>query len=51
MAVIYITGAACSYGYARIMVRISQTTVAKIREDLFVKMQRLPLKYFDTHTH
>ena len=51
MAVIYVTGAACSYGYARIMVRISQTTVARIREDLFAKMQRLPLKYFDTHTH
>ncbi|MBR5471999.1 MAG: ABC transporter ATP-binding protein [Oscillibacter sp.] len=51
MAAIYVTGAACSYGYARIMVRVSQTTVAKIREDLFAKMQRLPLKYFDTHTH
>ena len=51
MAVIYVTGAACSYGYARIMVRVSQTTVAKIREDLFAKMQQLPLKYFDTHTH
>ena len=51
MAVIYVTGAACSYGYARIMVRVSQTTVAKIREDLFEKMQTLPLKYFDTHTN
>ena len=51
MAAIYLTGAACSYGYARIMVRISQTTTARIREDLFAHMQRLPLKYFDTHTH
>ena len=51
MAMIYVTGAACSYGYARIMVRVSQTSVAKIREDLFEKMQSLPLKYFDTHTH
>ena len=51
MAAIYLTGVACSYGYARIMVRVSQTTVAKIREDLFEKMQRLPLKFFDTHTH
>ena len=51
MALIYLTGAACSYGYARIMVRVSQTAVAKLREDLFEKMQRLPLKYFDTHTH
>ena len=51
MAGIYVTGAVCSYGYARIMVRVSQTTVANIREDLFAKMQRLPLQYFDTHTH
>ena len=51
MALIYLTGAGCSYGYARIMVRVSQTAVAKIREDLFERMQKLPLKYFDTHTH
>ena len=51
MAGIYVTGAACSYGYTRIMVRVSQTTVAKIREDLFSKMQTLPLRYFDGHTH
>ena len=51
MGLVYVTGTACSYGYARIMVHISQTTVAKIREDLFAKMQTLPLKFFDTHTH
>jgi ATP-binding cassette subfamily B protein len=51
MAAVYITGAACSFGYARIMVHISQTTVAKIRADLFDKMQTLPLKFFDAHTH
>ena len=51
MAAVYLTGTACSYGYARIMVHISQTTVAKIREDLFAKMQTLPLKFFDAHTH
>ena len=51
MALVYVTGAACSFGYSRIMVQISQTTVAKIREDLFDKMQDLPLKFFDAHTH
>ena len=51
MAAVYVAGAVCSYGYARIMVHVSQNTVARIREDLFEKMQRLPLKYFDTHTH
>lgn len=51
MAAVYITGAACSFGYARIMVHISQTCVARIRADLFERMQKLPLKYFDAHTH
>ncbi|WP_298032336.1 ABC transporter ATP-binding protein [uncultured Dysosmobacter sp.] len=51
MAAVYITGAACSFGYARIMVHVSQNTVARIREDLFARMQKLPLQYFDTHTH
>ena len=41
--------ALCSYTYARIMVRISQQTVAKLRQDLFDKLQELPLQYFDTH--
>jgi ATP-binding cassette subfamily B protein len=51
MGAVYVTGAACSFGYSRIMVHISQNTVAKIRQDLFDKMQDLPLQYFDTHTH
>lgn len=51
MAAVYITGAVCSFGYARIMVYVSQNTVAKIREDLFARMQKLPLEYFDAHTH
>ena len=51
MAAVYILGAACSFGYARIMVHVSQNTVAKIRAELFDKMQALPLKYFDAHTH
>ena len=51
MGAVYVTGAACSFGYARIMVHVSQNTVAKIRSDLFDRMQNLPLKYFDTHTH
>ena len=41
--------AACSYAYARIMVHISQNTVASIRRDLFNHLQSLPLRYFDAH--
>ena len=51
MALVYIVGAVCSFCYARVMVHVSQNTVAKIRADLFDKMQGLPLKYFDAHTH
>lgn len=51
MGCVYLVGAVCSFGYARIMVHVSQNTVARIRKDLFDKMQSLPLKYFDTHTH
>ncbi|MBQ0037677.1 MAG: ABC transporter ATP-binding protein [Clostridiales bacterium] len=41
--------ALCSFAYARIMVHISQRTVAALRQDLFDKLQALPLRYFDTH--
>ena len=51
LAAVYIAGALCSYIYARIMVRISQSTTETIRRDLFSKMQDLPLSYFDAHTH
>ena len=50
-ALAYIVGAGCSPGSARVMVHGAQNTVAKIRTDLFDRMQKLPLKYFDTHTH
>ncbi len=45
----FASSALCSYTYARIMVRVSQQTVAKLRQDLFDKLQELPLQYFDTH--
>ena len=48
---IFLTGVVASYGYARIMVHISQKTISQIRNDLFNKMQSLPLKYFDRNTH
>lgn len=51
MAGVYVLGALLSFAYARIMVRVSQSTVAALRRDLFAKLQSLPLKYFDAHTH
>jgi len=49
MALIFAASAACSYAYARIMVGISQNTVVALRQDLFDKLQTLPVGYFDTH--
>ena len=51
MGGVYLLGSVCSFGYARIMVHVSQNTVAKLRGDLFHQMQSLPLSYFDGHTH
>ena len=51
MAVIYLIGALASFTYNRKMIRISQGTLKKIRDEMFGKMQELPIKYFDTHTH
>ena len=51
MACVYLCAAALGYTYSRIMVHVSQTATHAIRRDLFAKMQRLPLRYFGTHTH
>ncbi len=51
MGGIYALGALLSFAYARVMVRVSQNTVAALRRDLFARLQKLPLSYFDAHTH
>lgn len=51
MIVIYALGALSSLLYQRIMVKISTTTLMRIRDDLFRKMEMLPIRYFDKHTH
>ena len=44
-------GILASWAYTRIMVTVSQGTVLRLRDDLFQSMERLPIKYFDTHAH
>jgi ATP-binding cassette subfamily B multidrug efflux pump len=51
MAVMYLVSITASYGQSRLMLQVAQKTVNVLRRDLFVKLQNLPLKYFDTHTH
>lgn len=51
MGVMYACGALCTFGYNRIMVKVSQKVIQDIRNDLFAHVQKLPLKYFDAYTH
>ena len=44
-------GVVAIFAYNRIMVNISQGTMRHLRDDLFHKMESLPIKYFDTHAH
>lgn len=51
LGAVYLSGAVSSYLYSRIMLSISHGTLNAIRKDLFNKLQDLPVKFFDTHTH
>ncbi|MDE5853678.1 MAG: ABC transporter ATP-binding protein/permease [Ruminococcus sp.] len=51
MAVVYAVGALSTLLFQRMMMKISTTTLMRIRNDLFNKMESLPIKYFDKHTH
>jgi ATP-binding cassette subfamily B protein len=48
---VYIAGVAAVYIQSRLLIRIGQRTTARLREELFGKMERLPVGYFDTHQH
>ena len=47
----YLVGIVSTYVYNRIMAVVSQSVLKDIRDDMFDKMEELPIKYFDTHTH
>lgn len=51
MAAIYISGAVSTYLYSRLLLKVSTGTLLKIRKQMFSHMERLPIRYFDTHTH
>ena len=51
MGIMYGAGALSCLLYNQMMVKLSQQVVSEIRSDLFVHTQKLPLSYFDTHTH
>lgn len=51
MGGIYLTGAVSAFLYSRITVYIAQGTLRRLREEMFQKMQRLPLQFFDSNKH
>ena len=51
VACFYAVGALAAYVQNRIMINVSQGTLKSIRDDMFYKMESLPIKYFDTHAH
>ncbi len=51
MAIVYLLGAIGTLFYNRVIAIVGQKVLKEIRDDLFIKMQTLPLSYFDTHTH
>ncbi len=51
VAVVYLFGALSTYAYTRIMVYVTQGTLRTLRVDMFSHMEKLPIRYFDTHAH
>ena len=51
MGGIYLIGVIATYLQARLMVKISQAILKDVRDDMFLKMQSLPIKYFDTNAY
>ena len=51
LVAVLVLGVAASYAYNRIMVSVGQGTMRNLRNDLFRRMESLPIKYFDTHAH
>ncbi len=50
IALIFAAGMVCSFLYSYLMVGVSQGTQKTIRDEMFTKMQKLPLRYFDSNT-
>lgn len=51
VAAFYLCGVVAAYAYTRIMVNVTQGTLKNFRDDMFLTMETLPIRYFDTHAH
>ena len=48
---VFLIGVFSSWLYNRLMINVTQGSLRRLRVDLFHKMESLPIKYFDTHSH
>ena len=48
---VYLVGLICNFLWTRTMAKVTQGTLDNMRNEMFAKMQTLPIKYFDTHPH
>lgn len=51
LGLILLAGVVCSYLYNRLMINVSQGTQLKLRKQIFERMERLPISYFDQRSH
>jgi len=51
MACIYGVGVIATFTYSKIMIYVGQGSLKELRDDMFEHMEKLPIKYFDTHAH
>ena len=51
MGAVYLVGVLASYVQARIMIQVSQKALMSLRDDLFCKMQKMPVRFFDTNSN
>ena len=51
MIAIYAIGVLATYGFNRILIDVSQGSLKEIRDSMFEHMEKLPIRYFDTHNH
>lgn len=49
MAAVYLVASVCTYFQNAVIIKVAQKTAQRIRADVFTNMQRLPMRYFDTH--
>ena len=51
MAIVYAGAVVCTYIYEIFMIYAAQGTLKRLRDDVFIHMESLPIKYFDTNAH